>query len=258
MNPKIGVELITWGRDGKFYPESDQLPKVLDEVLSLGYDGVETLVDAFGDISDPKELLSNKSLSLAGLHMLLEGLREKQVDAALDLLRKTDSHYLLFSFAGEKENTEEKYLKNARRLERIGKKATRQGARVCYHNHWQELINDMNGMKIICTETSPEYVSIAADTYWIEAGGSSPAEYIKENLDRIAYLHLKDGTEEELKKHEFPATELGQGIVDFEEIYEALRSREIEWFVVEQDYTKRTPKESMAINRKYLKEKLRL
>lgn len=258
VKPKIGVELITWGKNGRFYPESDQLPKVLDEVLLSGYDGVETLVDAFDYVSDPKELLSNKSLRLSGLHMLLEELHQKQVDAALDLLRKTDSQYLLFSFAGEEENTRENYLKNARLLERIGKKAEEQGVKVCYHNHWQEFVNDMIGMKIIFAETSPEYVSLAVDTYWLEAGGLPPAEFIKENLRRIACLHLKDGTEEEMKRHEFPSTELGQGVVDFGEVYEAVKSKYIEWFVVEQDYTKRTPKESMTINRRYLRETLGL
>jgi len=258
VRPKIGVELIVWGKGGKIFPDSGELPGVLDEVSSLGYVGVETIIVAFEKVPDPKYMLSKKGLSLAGLHMLLEGLREKQANAALDFLRKADSHYLLFSFAGGKDNSEENYQKNAKLLEKIGKKAADQGAKVCYHNHWQEIVNDALGMKIICSRTSPEHVSLAVDTYWVQSGGLSPAEYIKENLDRVEYLHLKDGTEKEMKSNTFPSAELGKGIVDFRAILETAKSKDIEWYVVEQDHTNRTPMESMAISRRFLKEKFGL
>jgi len=258
VKPKIGVELIVWGKGGKIFPDGEELPSVLDEVSSLGYVGVETVIDAFEKVPDPKDMLSKKGLSLGGLHMLLEGLREKQADAALDFLRKADSRYLLFSFAGGKDNSEGNYQKNAELLGKIGKKAAAQGIKVCYHNHWQEIVNNALGMKIICSKTKPEHVALAVDTYWVQSGGLSPAEYIRENLDRIEYLHLKDGTEKEMKSNAFPSTELGKGIVDFRSVFEAAKSKEIEWYVVEQGHTNRTPKESMAISRRFLREKFGL
>jgi len=67
---------------------------------------------------------------------------------------------------------------------------------------------------------------------------------------------LKDGTEEGMRNYEF--LELGQGIVDFPAIIEVVKSADIEWYVVEQDRTDKTPKESMAISREYLGTKLGL
>jgi len=258
VKPKIGVELIVWGKGGKIFPDSEELLSVLDEVSSLGYVGVETIIDAFEKVPDPKNSLSKRGLSLAGLHMLLEGLHEKQANAALDFLRKADGHYLLLSFAGGKHNSEENYLKNAKLLEKIGRRATGQGIRVCYHNHWQEIVNDALGMKIICSKTNPEHVALAVDTYWVQSGGLSPAEYVRENLDRIEYLHLKDGTEKEMKSNAFPSTELGKGILDFRAVFAVAESKDIEWYVVEQDHTNTTPKESMEISRRFLKEKFEL
>jgi len=246
--PKIGAQLIIWGKR----PVED-LPGVLDEVSSLRYDGIEAGINAFEKVSDPKGLLTMKGLTLAGIHI---GIDEKLAEVALNLLRKADSHYLLFSGAGGKENTEENYRRSAKLLEKIGRKATKQSVKLCYHNHWQEIVNDAMGTKIILEETSPEFVSLCVDTYWVKCGGLSPADFIKENLDRVAYLHLKDGTEEGMKKHEF--LELGRGIVDFPAVFEVVKSTDSEWFVVEQDRTDRTPKESMAISRRYLKEKLGL
>jgi len=244
--PKIGAQLIIWGNRIK-----EDLPGVLNEVSSIGYEGIEADIATFERIKDPKELLAAKGLSLAGLHTGLENIDEKSIETALNILQKLDGHYLIFSGAGGKENVEENYRRSSRLLEKIGKKAKAYEVKVCYHNHWQEIINDAMGIRIICEETSPEFVSLCVDTYWVKCGGLSPVEFIKKHLDRVSYLHLKDGTEEGMKRYEFK--ELGQGIIDFPAIINVAKKANIEWYVVEQDRTDKTPKESMEISRKYLK-----
>ena len=251
MKPKIGAQLIVWADR-----TTEDLPKVLDDVSAIGYDGIEAGPTAFEKVTNPKELLTTRDLSLAGLHMGIGSIDDSSVRAALDILKKMDSHFLLFSGAGGKENTEENYRKNARLLAKVGEKAEQYGVKVCYHNHWQEIVNNAMGTRIICEETTPELVSLCVDTYWVRCGGLSPAEFIEEHLDRVAILHLKDGTEEGMRKYEF--LELGQGIVDFPAVIEVVKSADIEWYVVEQDRTNKTPKESMAISREYLRTKLGL
>ncbi|MFQ6095121.1 MAG: sugar phosphate isomerase/epimerase family protein [Candidatus Bathyarchaeia archaeon] len=251
VKPKIGAQLIIWGNR-----ILKDLPGVLDEVSSIGYDGVETSPTAFERATDPKGLLVARGLSLAGLHMGLGNVDERSIEAALDILQEMDGRYLLFSGAGGEENNEENYRRNARFLEKAGKKAQEYGVKVCYHNHWQEIVKNAMGIRIICEETSPELVSLCIDTYWVRCGGLSPVEFIREHLDRLAYLHLKDGTEEGMRKHEF--LELGQGKIDFPAIIDVAKSADIEWYVVEQDTTDKTPKESMAVSRKYLRERLGL
>ena len=251
MKPKIGAELIIWGNR-----ILEDLPGVLDEVSSIGYHGIETSPIVFERVTNPKGLLEAKNLSLAGLHMGLGNVDEGSIEAALVMLQKIEGRYLLFSGAGGKENTEENYKRNARFLEKVGKKAEGYGVKVCYHNHWQEIINNAMGIRIICEETSLEFVSLCIDTYWVRCGGLAPIGFMKEYLDRVAYLHLKDGTEEGMRKYEF--LELGQGIIDFPAIIEVAKSADIEWYVIEQDRTDKTPKESMKRSRKYLGEKLGL
>jgi len=246
--PKIGVQLIIWGKR-----QSEDLPGVLEEVSSLGFDGVETSLNAYEKIRDPKGLLKKADLTLAGIHL---GIDEKMADAALGLLRRMDGRNLLFSGAGGKENSEENYLKSSNLLEKIGKKAADEGVKVCYHNHWQEIVNGAMGTKIICRKTSPEHVSLCIDTYWVKCGGLSPADFIGEHMDRVAYLHLKDGTEEGMKRREF--LELGRGAIDFSAVFKVAESKNIEWYVVEQDTTDKTPKDSSGISRRYLKEKFGL
>lgn len=248
---KVGAQLIIWGQRA-----SSDLTGVLDEVAFLGYEGMEASPDTFKDVLDPKRMLVSRGLSLAGLHMNVGLASTEAVGNALAILGKADSRYLMFSGAGGRENSDENYLRNSKKLEEFGQLARKQDVTVCYHNHWHEIVNNAKGTKIILENTDPEHVALCVDTYWVRCGGVSPVEFIKENAERVAYLHLKDGTEEGMRKYEF--LELGQGVVDFPAVIGAVKPLDVEWAVVEQDRTDKTPKESMAISRKYLKEKLGL
>jgi len=242
--PRIGVQLIVWGAR-----QSTDLLGVLDEVAAIGYAGVEMGPSELQKFEDSKNLFTSRGLSLIGLHMGVGDL--KAVDSALGLLRKADGRYILFSGAGGRGNTEGEYRQNSRFLEEAGRRAKDHGARVCYHNHDAEIRNNAMGMKIISRETSPELVALCVDTFWVEYGGLDPAGFIEENLSRVAYLHLKD-----MKNRTF--TELGQGVIDFPGVMKAVEPINVEWAVVEQDRTDRTPKESMEMSRRYLRERLGL
>ncbi len=248
---KVGAQLIIWGERA----ESD-LAGVLDEVASIGYAGIEAHPRHFEGVSDLKKTLNSRGLSLIGLHIGVAASTVQDIDEALGILKAVDGRYLLFSGAGGKENSDENYLRSSKLLEEYGARARKQGVKVCYHNHWQEVVDDARGTRIICQNTSPENVALCVDTYWVQCGGMSPVGFIERYRDRVAYMHFKDGTEEGLKKHEF--TELGQGIVDFPAVMKAIKPLKIEWIVVEQDRTNKTPKESMTTSRKYLKQKLKL
>ena len=248
---KVGAQLIIWGQR-----VSSDLAGVLDEAAFLGYEGIEAGPETFRDVLDPKRMLASRGLSLAGLHINVALASTEAVGNALAILGKADSRYFMFSGAGGRENSDENYLRNSKKLEEFGELATKQDVTVCYHNHWQEIVNNAKGTQIILENTDPEHVALCVDTYWVRCGGLSPVEFVKENAERLAYLHLKDGTEEGMRKYEF--TELGQGVVDFPAVIEAVNPLDAEWAVVEQDRTDKTPKESMAISRKYLKEKLGL
>ncbi|HYA22196.1 MAG TPA: sugar phosphate isomerase/epimerase [Thermoproteota archaeon] len=244
MEPKIGAQLIIWGER-----QAKDLGNVLKEVASLRYAGVEMGPGPLANLEDPKKLFTSNGLVLAGLHIGVGDM--KVVDTCLQLLRKCDAHYLLFSGAGGRNNSEEEYRQNSKFIKAAAEKSRELNIRVCYHNHYQEIVDGAKGIKIVCSEVEPELLSLCVDTFWVQYAGASPVQFIKENLDRISYLHLKD-----LKDKEF--VELGQGVVDFQGVFKAIEGRKIEWAVVEQDRTKKTPKESMRISRLYLKEKLGL
>jgi len=244
MKPKIGAQLIIWGER-----QAKDLDNVLKEVASLGYAGVEMGPGPLTGLGDPKKIFTSKGLVLAGLHVGVGDM--KVVDTCLELLQKCDSHYLLFSGAGGRNNSEEEYRQNSKFIKTVAEKSKNLGIRVCYHNHYQEIIDGAKGIRIVCSEVEPELLSLCVDTFWVQYAGASPVQFLKDNLDRVSYLHLKD-----MKEKEF--VELGEGVVDFPGVFRTIEGRKMEWAVVEQDRTKKTPKESMRASRVYLKDKLGL
>ena len=243
---KIGAQLIIWRQRR----ESDLLG-VLDEVSSLGYEGIECGPDIFNTLSDARKALSSRGLSLAGLHTNIRFADRGKVEEAISTLEKLGGQYLIFSGAGGRENTDEKYLKNSEKLEEYGKLAGKHDITVCYHNHWQEIVNDVRGIRLILENTDPKYVSLCVDTYWVKYGGEDPLEFLKKY---VVYLHLKDGLADGTRRNPPKFLELGRGVIDFPAILKVAQSLNIEWAVVEQDRTDLTAKESMAISRRYLKE----
>jgi len=241
---KIGAQLIIWGQR----PDVE-LPGVLDEVASLGYLGVEMAPAPLANYPDARGLFAARGLSLAGLHMGVGDVRA--VGKALELLKALGGRYLIFSGAGGRTNAEEEYRRSSRSLQDAGRRAAAEGIRVLYHNHDAEIRNDALGMRVICEETEPEYVGLCIDVFWVQVGGLVPAEFVKQNLARTPYLHLKDGRDRVF-------LELGRGAVDLPAVMDAVRRGNVEWAVVEQDRTETTPKESMAVSRRYLKEKFGL
>lgn len=244
MKPNIGAQLIVWGER-----QAKDLDGVLREVTSLGYAGVEMGPGPLERLADPKETFTSNRLVLVGLHIGVGNM--EIVETCLQLLRKCDAHYLLFSGAGGRGNTDNEYRENSKFIRAVAEKCKNLDIKVCYHNHYQEIIDGAKGIKIILSEVGPELLSLCVDTFWVQYAGTSPVQFLNEHLDRVSYLHLKD-----LRDKEF--VELGQGVVDFPGVFKATEGKRIEWAIVEQDRTKTTAKESMDASRRYLKEKLGL
>jgi sugar phosphate isomerase/epimerase len=241
---KIGAQLIIWGTK-----PSENLDSVLTEVKEAGYEGIETSPEIVSkDIIKTKRLLRENSLRLVALHMSVGDI--SQVEQAAKLLEELDGEYLTFSGPGGK-GSEEDYLKCAEFLNKAGKICREHGIKTCYHNHGHEIANDQRGIGLIMHNTEPELVGLCVDTYWVKFGGADPLEFIKANRERIVYLHLKDGSEEDMRNRRF--SELGRGSVNFPAILSFVTQLGLKWVVVEQDWTRGDPFKSMSESRSYLR-----
>jgi sugar phosphate isomerase/epimerase len=80
--------------------------------------------------------------------------------------------------------------------------------------------------------SSPDALGAEPDTAWIQAGGGNPETWLRKLAGRVDAVHLKDYTWEAGK---IQLCEVGQGNLDFDGIFDALRETQVPIWIVEQD-----------------------
>ncbi|MEK7396643.1 MAG: sugar phosphate isomerase/epimerase [Candidatus Poribacteria bacterium] len=242
--PNVACQLIIFGARG-----GNDLPGVLKEIADAGYAGIEA--GPSPDASAMKKLLDSFGLKLAGIHTGYGGF--DNLKESIAYLKAMNSNLYMISGVGDTSKGIKAYEDTAKVFNEVGRKCHEEGIKFCYHNHsWEfQKYDGVVALDRLYELTDPKYVHLCVDVYWVQHGGQSPVEFLKKNLDRVATVHLKDM---------FPDkgfAEVGSGIIDFPGIKEVLKAKkDLEWVVVEQDNTKRTPKESATMSRSYLKEKI--
>ena len=93
------------------------------------------------------------------------------------------------------------------------------------------------------------------DVAHLTIANEDPLSVVKDNLDKIVAIHLKDWSPEFGRSYHFYSRgfcELGYGIVEFEALIEILREKNFKgWLVVEQDYSEE-PNKSAKKSRDFL------
>lgn len=152
------------------------------------------------------------------------------------------------------------------------------GLSVVVHHHAGTFIETSEEIDRLLEGARPDLVNLLLDTGHAVYGGGDPVDIATRHGARVKYVHLKDADEAQLahvrtsdigmfeawKRGIFCA--LGQGVVDFKGVYEALARRSYDgWLIVEQDVVpdasgrlQPDPTASARASRKYLREVLGL
>jgi sugar phosphate isomerase/epimerase len=101
-----------------------------------------------------------------------------------------------------------------------------------YHNHDLEFQkwHGLTAFDRLIAEC-PE-LDFVLDTFWVQAGGASPAAYIKKLAGRIRTIHLKDYR---VVNQVRQFAEIGEGNIDWNEIIPLCKAQSIPYAVIEQD-----------------------
>ncbi|BBH20299.1 sugar phosphate isomerase [Paenibacillus baekrokdamisoli] len=220
----------------------------LEKVAAIGYTGIELGLPPEGmTVAEQKELLTRLGLQVIGTHCSLEQLTN-DLDSITDYLHEVGGKYVALSHHFD---SREAVLEAAQAFNRIGENCAKQGVTFLYHNHnWEFTQFDGEyALDILLRETDPSFVKMELDTYWVKRAGLDPAAYLRKLQDRCPLLHIKDM---EPGEEQFFA-EVGEGILNFADIFQAAEKVGTEWLVVEQDQSRRSPLESIAISYNNLK-----
>ncbi|MBM7570812.1 sugar phosphate isomerase/epimerase family protein [Aquibacillus albus] len=223
----------------------------LKKVAEIGYDGVEFA--GFGGYSaqEVKALLDDIGLRAAGSHVPLDQLKN-DLDQVIQDHKVIGSKFISVPFLMPDQRSEADYQALVTFLNEAVEKCQQEGITLCYHNHDFELERLSNGKTALETIFDETKTATELDIYWLTKAGENPVDWINRYKGRTPIVHLKDMTTDEERFF----AELGTGGVDLEAVLNLGEESGVEWWVVEQDVSRRTPFESIEISINYLNNKL--
>jgi len=238
---------------------SENPEKALERIAELGFKDLEIYGyngNFFGkNKKEFQTILKNTGLKVISSHHQT-GVIHKESGTLLHNLEKTaedlnfiGAKYLVCAYLLPEERTVENYKKLPGLLNTSGDLTARSGIQLAYHNHdfefkkfnEEELIYDF-----ILKNTSPDLVKMELDLYWITRAGLNPVDYFESYPGRFPLWHIKDMN----KDTDF--TEVGNGIIDFKNIFKARKSAGLAYWFLEQDSSDKDIFESIVISKQYI------
>ncbi len=248
LKPKqpIGLQLYTV-RD----QIRDDLEGTIAQVAKTGYTVVEGAGYSKGTFyglkpGEFKSLLDSVGLKMVSSHTNTASLRD-QADATLEDAADAGATYVVLAWLGPNERkTMDDYKVVVDILNKAGEKAKQYGIKVCYHNHDFEFqsIDGMMPYHLLMEKSDPELVAMELDLYWVTKAGHNPLELFEMHSGRFPLWHVKDM--DDTPEQNF--TEVGNGVIDFQKIFDKAEQAGLNYFFVEQDRCNRPPLESIKIS----------
>ncbi len=134
---------------------------------------------------------------------------------------------------------------------KISETLAKEDLRFVYHNHNFEFFkfDDKTIMDILLENTSKDFF-FELDTYWVQAGGADPVEWLEKTKDRCDYIHYKDmGVNRDFKTVFLP---IGMGNLNWKKIIDASIKANVKYCAVELDSYDGSVFEALDSSYKYL------
>ena len=248
--PIIGAQLYTL-RD--FCQNLPDIVETFKKVRAIGYTTVQ--LSGLGPV-DPKELakvLQDSDLTVAATHVGWDRFLN-ELDTVIEEHNLWACKHPAIGGLSEDYRTEEGLKRFIDELGPVAAKLKAVGMDFSYHNHNHELtrIGRSTWLAALYAGTSPDMLKAEIDTYWIQAGGGDPAEWVKACAGREPLLHCKDMCITPQREQRY--AEIGEGNLNWPAILKAAEDGGVECLLVEQDVCyERDPFESLKISYNNLK-----
>lgn len=207
----------------------DSLSTVLERVGETDFDGVEFAGLGDTGIEDVATALDATGLAVAGAHVGIDALRDKQ-ETTVESYRTLDCNDLVLPYYDE-EHFESRAAveETAAEFDALADALADHGVRFHYHNHDHELVELEDGtpaLEALIEATDNTYFEV--DLGWVGAAGHDPVSFFERHVDDIRLVHLKDyvaGTRD--------GAEIGEGDLDVDACVDAVNDHDVEWGIYE-------------------------
>ncbi|MBR2286732.1 MAG: sugar phosphate isomerase/epimerase [Clostridia bacterium] len=224
---KIGAQLYT---TCEFCQTLDGFAETLRKVADIGY----TTVQVSGTCPFEADWLKNQ-LDATGLSCVLTHTPPPQLTG--DIQKVIDNHNVFgcdyvglgfWAFDPERDMSYEKFIET---YVPVAKALKEGGKYFMYHNHDGEFrrLGDKIVLEHLLEEVPAEIMGFTVDTFWVQAGGGDPAQWLEKLTGRIPCIHLKD--------YAFgrQMAVVGEGNINFDRVFEKAEAGGTQYMLVEQD-----------------------
>ena len=220
----------------------------LRTLKDVGFDYVELFGVEPAQAPEWAEMLEDAELETVAAHVDYDIIIDN-LGGAVDMARCIGFEDIIVPWL--KLDTAKEWVHAALQLDEAGAKVREQGLRLGYHNHDHEFqpIGETTPFDIIFEYSQPDHLFLELDVRWASEEGGDAAAIIREFGTRCRFLHLK----ERPAPGQGQFTEVGNGTIDWEPIFEAGRKARVQWYIVEQDESDGDSLESAAISAEFMR-----
>lgn len=225
---EIGAQLYTVR---EFCKNTEDFAETLKKIADIGYRNVQVSGTCAYDPEWLRDQLTQNGLSCVLTHTPADQLLEnaESVAAAHDMFQCELVGLGYYYFDPEKEDYD--YEEFLRKYKPVAEKLAENGKYFMYHNHDGEF--QRYGGKTILKRLSEDFTAnemgFTLDTFWIQAGGADPADWIRQLSGRVPCIHLKDFS------YGRKMAVVGEGNLNFERVFQEAEAAGTKYMLVEQD-----------------------
>jgi sugar phosphate isomerase/epimerase len=195
---------------------------------------------------------------------------EKKWSKALDAAHTVGHSYIICPWIDEKQRVEPGGWKRAADLfNKAGEASQKAGIQFGYHNHSFEFdpAESLGGKlpyDFLLAETDPQLVAMELDLCWISVAGKDPVAYFDKHPGRFPLVHVKDWIKDASSQTAYQGAmgqsvkfggrmaDVGQGSIDWKNLFAHSEKAGIKHYFVENDYPK-SAFDDIKISYDYLK-----
>ncbi len=231
----------------EFTKTPDDLATTLKKVADIGYEAVQLSAVCEMDPADLRKLADDAGVTICATHIGYQ----QMADDPQGVIAMHQAYGCTYAGIGGlpgEYRSAEGFAQFAKDASETARRLAEGGIRFVYHNHNFELekFGDRTGLQILYEDSDPAVFLSEIDTYWVQAGGGSPAAWLKKTAGRIPIIHFKDMA---FRDGQAVFAEIGEGNLDWPTIIAAAQAGGCEYAFIEQDDCyDRTPLESLEIS----------
>ena len=234
----------------------EEIYSVLKQIKEIGYDSVQ--ISAVGNIDRKlaetyRDICEQLELEICVTHTNLDKL-ENDLDWVIEYHKMWGCTRIGIGSIPEDMRYEQGMRDFIPRLNAVAAKVAPHGQKIVYHNHKFEFekFDGKTMMETLFQEFDPENIEFEIDTYWVQAGGENPVNWIYKTDGRMSIIHFKDFR---IKNDEQQFAEIGQGNLNWDMIIDACTETGVKYAAIEQDSFTDDPMASLKMSYDYLKAK---